>query len=105
MKLQYALRITLPSQPDANAHPASHPRESLHDERGNIIALQQILGHASIQQTMVYAHLSPDYLQNAIALNPIAGAVSTLRPHSGIFEMAQAGSSFLQKAVLNRGLL
>lgn len=32
---------------------------------GNIIALQQILGHASIQQTMVYAHLSPDYLQNA----------------------------------------
>ena len=43
---------------------------------GNIIALQQILGHASIQQTMVYAHLSPDYLQNAVALNPLAGGVS-----------------------------
>lgn len=40
---------------------------------GNIIALQQILGHASIQQTMAYAHLAPDYLQNAITLNPING--------------------------------
>lgn len=40
---------------------------------GNIIALQQILGHASIQQTMVYAHLAPDYLQNAVTLNPLAG--------------------------------
>jgi site-specific recombinase XerD len=35
---------------------------------GNIIALQQILGHASIQQTMAYAHLAPDYLQNAVTL-------------------------------------
>lgn len=43
---------------------------------GNIIALQQILGHASIQQTMVYAHLSPDYLQNAVSLNPLAGGTS-----------------------------
>ncbi|HAX5046992.1 TPA: hypothetical protein JZG23_004987, partial [Escherichia coli] len=43
---------------------------------GNIIALQQILGHASINQTMVYAHLSPDYLQNAVALNPLAGGTS-----------------------------
>ncbi|QHM72982.1 phage integrase [Mixta intestinalis] len=43
---------------------------------GNIIALQQILGHANIQQTMMYAHLSPDYLQNAVALNPLGGGVS-----------------------------
>ena len=43
---------------------------------GNIIALQQILGHANIQQTMVYAHLSPDYLQNAVALNPLGGGIS-----------------------------
>lgn len=42
---------------------------------GNIIALQQILGHASIQQTMAYAHLAPDYLQNAIALNPLSGGL------------------------------
>jgi site-specific recombinase XerD len=40
---------------------------------GNIIALQQILGHASIQQTMAYAHLAPDYLQNAVMLNPLKG--------------------------------
>lgn len=40
---------------------------------GNIIALQRILGHATIQQTMTYAHLAPDYLQDAVALNPVAG--------------------------------
>lgn len=43
---------------------------------GNIIALQQILGHASIQQTMAYAHLAPDYLQNAVALNPLGGGIT-----------------------------
>lgn len=42
---------------------------------GNIIALQQILGHANIQQTMAYAHLAPDYLQNAVALNPLKGGL------------------------------
>ncbi|EJF1946149.1 tyrosine-type recombinase/integrase [Salmonella enterica] len=39
---------------------------------GNILTLQKILGHASINQTMAYAHLAPDYLQDAITLNPIA---------------------------------
>ncbi|MEY0876743.1 phage integrase [Providencia manganoxydans] len=43
---------------------------------GNIVALQEILGHASIQQTMIYAHLSPDYMQFAITLNPLRGGVS-----------------------------
>ncbi|MDE1489870.1 phage integrase [Xenorhabdus bovienii] len=42
---------------------------------GNIIALQQILGHASITQTMAYAHLAPDYLQYAITLNPLKGGI------------------------------
>ncbi|EEQ03187.1 Int [Yersinia rohdei ATCC 43380] len=43
---------------------------------GNIIALQQILGHANIQQTMAYANLSPDYLQNAVILNPLKGGLA-----------------------------
>ncbi|MGJ0630290.1 phage integrase, partial [Xenorhabdus bovienii] len=42
---------------------------------GNIVALQQILGHANIQQTMTYAHLSPDYMQFAITLNPLKGGI------------------------------
>ncbi|EHY67660.1 hypothetical protein SEHO0A_04144 [Salmonella enterica subsp. houtenae str. ATCC BAA-1581] len=42
---------------------------------GNIITLQQILGHPSIPQTMAQAHLAPDYLQNAVALNPLNGGV------------------------------
>lgn len=70
---------------------------------GNIIALQRIPGHANIQQTMTYAHLSPEYLQNAVALNPLAGAyrckilhrgVSTLCPHFGVFETIPDGYSF-----------
>ncbi len=43
---------------------------------GNINSLQQILGHANIQQTMTYAHLSPEYLQNDVTLNPLSGGMS-----------------------------
>lgn len=53
---------------------------------GNILSLQRILGHASIQQTMTYAHLAPDYLQDATALNPLRGGIhipSTLTGFSG----------------------
>lgn len=38
---------------------------------GNILALQKILGHATIQQTMTYAHFAPDYLQDAVRFNPL----------------------------------
>lgn len=49
---------------------------------GNLVALQQILGHATIQQTMTYAHLAPDYLENAITLNPLRGKAGIYeRPH------------------------
>nr|WP_269809193.1 tyrosine-type recombinase/integrase [Enterovibrio nigricans] len=44
---------------------------------GNILTLQKVLGHANILQTMTYAHLAPDYLSEAIALNPL----STFRPN------------------------
>jgi integrase len=39
---------------------------------GNILVLQQILGHASITDTMKYAHFSPSHLEDAIRLNPLA---------------------------------
>ncbi|WP_371869771.1 tyrosine-type recombinase/integrase [Telluria antibiotica] len=39
---------------------------------GNIIALQRILGHASLTMTMRYAHLAPEHLQEVKNLNPIA---------------------------------
>ncbi|AHF73945.1 phage integrase [Candidatus Sodalis pierantonius str. SOPE] len=40
---------------------------------GNILALQRILGHSSILQTMAYAHFAPDYLQDAVKFNPLIG--------------------------------
>lgn len=38
---------------------------------GNILSLQKILGHSDIAMTMRYAHLAPDHLQDAVALNPL----------------------------------
>jgi integrase len=43
---------------------------------GNIIALQRILGHESLAMTMRYAHLSPDHLQEAVKLNPLASLIA-----------------------------
>lgn len=39
---------------------------------GNILTLQKILGHSDIQMTMRYSHLAPDFLQDAVKLNPLA---------------------------------
>lgn len=39
---------------------------------GNILALQKILGHSDIKMTMRYAHLSPDFLEEAVRLNPLS---------------------------------
>jgi len=47
---------------------------------GNILALQRILGHASLTMTMRYAHLAPDHLQEAKTLNPIATKFQTKKP-------------------------
>ncbi len=40
---------------------------------GNILTLQKVLGHASLNMTMRYAHLAPDYLKDVITLGPIRG--------------------------------
>ncbi|WP_226020111.1 phage integrase [Serratia symbiotica] len=37
---------------------------------GNILVLQQILGHSTIMMTMRYAHFAPDHLEAALSLNP-----------------------------------
>ena len=39
---------------------------------GNILDLKAALGHSSIEQTMIYAHFSPDHLSSVVSLNPIA---------------------------------
>ncbi|OKP03898.1 phage integrase [Xenorhabdus eapokensis] len=53
---------------------------------GNILTLQKIMGHASILQTMTYAHFAQDYLLDAIKFNPLKGCIhipSTLSGESG----------------------
>ncbi|MGM0954127.1 MAG: tyrosine-type recombinase/integrase [Pseudomonadota bacterium] len=40
---------------------------------GNILALQKILGHSTINMPIRYAHLAPDHLEEAILLNPMNG--------------------------------
>ena len=77
MKFCGILRRVKPDIPPNQAtHSAAYIRKPFHDEWGQHSTLQQILGHASIQQTMTYAHLAPDYLQNAVALNPLKGGVT-----------------------------
>jgi site-specific recombinase XerD len=39
---------------------------------GDILSLQRILGHSSITMTMRYAHLSPEHLESALRLSPLA---------------------------------
>ncbi|AJQ95820.1 phage integrase [Gynuella sunshinyii] len=39
---------------------------------GDLLTLNKILGHSTIQMTMRYAHLSPDHLSQAIEHNPLA---------------------------------
>jgi len=39
---------------------------------GHIVTLKEILGHASLNMTMRYAHLAPEHLHDAIRLGPMA---------------------------------
>lgn len=39
---------------------------------GNILTLRKILGHSSLAMAMRYAHLAPEYLAEAVKLNPLA---------------------------------
>ncbi|MDR6350700.1 tyrosine-type recombinase/integrase [Pantoea sp. SORGH_AS_0659] len=41
---------------------------------GNILVLRDILGHSNINMTMIYAHFSPNHLEDAISKNPFFGA-------------------------------
>jgi integrase len=45
---------------------------------GHIVTLKEILGHASLNMTMRYAHLAPEHLNDAIRLGPMAGLDSDL---------------------------
>ena len=40
-------------------------------QRGNILDLQKILGHKTLQMTLRYAQFHPDYLADAINKNPL----------------------------------
>lgn len=44
---------------------------------GNLVTLQRLLGHSDIKMTMRYAHLAPQYLQDAIKLNPAGHFLDT----------------------------
>lgn len=37
---------------------------------GNILALQKILGHSTLNMTIKYSHLAPDYLREILKINP-----------------------------------
>lgn len=67
------LKALFPDLPDGQAtHVMRHSFASHFMMNGrNILTLQKILGHAAINQTIVYAHFAPDYLNDAARLNPL----------------------------------
>lgn len=71
--LRATIKNTAPGLPDGQAvHVLRHTFAShFMMNGGNILTLQKILGHSNIQQTMAYAHLAPDYLQDATRFNPL----------------------------------
>ena len=47
---------------------------------GDLRTLRDILGHADITTTMVYAHLAPEHLDKALSLNPLVLSSSGRQP-------------------------
>ena len=44
---------------------------------GNLLTLQKILGHQTINMTMRYAHLAPDHLSEALIYNPLSNLIDS----------------------------
>ncbi|MGL1099091.1 phage integrase [Vibrio vulnificus] len=64
----------LPELPDGQAtHVLRHTfATAFMRNGGNILDLKAALGHVKIEQTMIYAHFSPDHLSSVVKLNPIS---------------------------------
>lgn len=70
--LRRTIKQVAPDLPDGGgSRSAAYLRQPFHDERRKYSDSAKILGHSNIQQTMVYAHLAPDYLQDAVRFNPL----------------------------------
>ena len=62
---------------------AAHVRFSPRDAGAAIKAVQELLGHATIEMTMRYAHLSPDVPRHAVKLLDGLGSSAAPAPKLG----------------------
>lgn len=83
-KFRRIMKDVKPDLPDGQATHALRHSFATHFmiNGGSIITLQRILGHSRIEQTMVYAHFAPEYLQDAVSLNPLRGGVDSRSVHT-----------------------
>jgi integrase len=76
----------------AGCHVPAKPFHALRDtfashfimNGGNVITLQRLLGHATIQQTMKYVHLAPDFMTAEVA------RITFTTPVAGVSDMGEA---------------
>ena len=63
---------------------------------GNIVALQELLGHASLSMTRRYAYLTPDHLRSEVAKTekprPTDAAVQLVQGTTEAHGMVESGS-------------
>jgi site-specific recombinase XerD len=72
----------------AGCHQPAKPWHSLRDTfgshfimaGGNVVTLQRLLGHATLQQTMKYVHLAPDFCVAEMARMSFAVTIAGVTP-------------------------
>ncbi len=85
-KFRRTMKDVKPDLPDDQATHALRHSFATHFmiNGGSIITLQRTVGHSRLEQTMVYAHFAPEYLQDTVSLKTLLGGVDSQSVHTRV---------------------